>query len=120
MTLKELYDAMGGDYDQALRILRIDKLIDKHIRKLPNNVIFEAFAKAGEAMDATALFENAHAIKGVCSNLGLVRIADAASIISEEFRPGNARTMTDAQVQDIIREINDMVQKAMKEIHNYE
>lgn len=34
MTIRELYQNMGGDYDQAIRILRVDKLIDKHIKKL--------------------------------------------------------------------------------------
>ena len=37
MTLQELYDTIGGDYEQAVRVLRMDKLIDKHIRKLPKN-----------------------------------------------------------------------------------
>ena len=36
MTLPELYQTIGGDYDQALRVLHIEKLIDKHIRKFPN------------------------------------------------------------------------------------
>ena len=31
MTLKELYSKIGGDYDQAVRVLRMEKLIDKHI-----------------------------------------------------------------------------------------
>ena len=120
MTLQELYQAMGGDYNQALRILRVEKLIDKHIRKLPNNKIFPAFAEAGKSMDSVALFENAHAIKGVCSNLGLVQMAEIASDISEEFRPGNQRKMTDAEVQEKVTRINDMFENAVREIQNYE
>ena len=37
MTLQELYQMIDGDYDQALRVLRMDKLLDKHIRKLTKN-----------------------------------------------------------------------------------
>ena len=32
MTIQELYGKIGGDYEQALRVLRMDKLLDKHIR----------------------------------------------------------------------------------------
>ena len=32
MTIEELYEQIGGDYEQAKRVLRMDKLIDKHIR----------------------------------------------------------------------------------------
>ena len=119
MTLKELYDAIGGDYDQALKVLRVEKLADKHIRKLPDNAIFGAIAAAGEAMDAAQLFESSHAIKGVCGNLGLTRMAALASEISEEFRPGNARTLTDDQVKDKIREIDEAFQNAAAHIREY-
>lgn len=33
MTLQELYQNIGGDYALALRCLRVERLIDKHIRK---------------------------------------------------------------------------------------
>ena len=91
MTLEALYQAIDGDYEQALKVLRVEKLMDKHIRKLPQNKVFAALHAAGEGMDAEQLFENAHALKGVCSNLGLVKISEAASEIAEEFRPGSSR-----------------------------
>ncbi len=119
MTLNELYQAIGGDYEQALKVLRIEKLIDKHIQKLPNNTIFGALVAAGETMDAVALFENAHAIKGVCSNLGLVNIAAVASEIAEEFRPGSSRTLTDEQVAEKVQSLDGMFQTAVKEIQAY-
>ena len=28
MTLQELYDEIGGDYEQATRVLRVDKLYE--------------------------------------------------------------------------------------------
>ena len=71
MTLQELYQNIDGDYDQALRVLRMDKLLDKHIRKLTKNGVITQLLAAGETMDPTALFEAAHAAKGVCANLGL-------------------------------------------------
>lgn len=120
MTLKELYAQIDGDYDKAMQVLRIEKLMDKHIKKLPANTIFNDLENAGKNMDGVALFESSHAIKGVCSNLGLVKLAGAASDISEEFRPGNERKMTDAQVQEILSEIKEQFEKTALAIKNYE
>ena len=119
MNLEELYQKIGGDYSRAIKVLRIEKLLDKHIRKLPANQIFAALDQAGKDMDATALFENAHAMKGITANLGLVHICDLASVISEEFRPGNPRTMSDDEVRRIIGDINTQFQNAVAAIAEY-
>lgn len=119
MTLEALYQAIDGDYDQALKVLRVEKLLDKHIKKLPQNKIFASLRTAGESMDAEQLFESAHAMKGVCANLGLVKLSNAASDIAEEFRPGNSRSMTDEQVKAIVRDIDAMYQKAVSGIQTY-
>ena len=120
MTLEELYRTIGGDYDQAIRVLRKEKLVDKHIRKLPANGVVEALLNAGQTMDPVQLFETAHAVKGVCANLGLKELADAASEIAEEYRPGNARTLTDAEVQEKLSVISLLYQRAADGIRQYE
>ena len=119
MTLQELYQAIDGSYEQAQKVLRMDKLIDKHIRKLPANTVFSSLIAAGESLDPTALFEKAHAVKGVCANLGLVKLSLAASEISEEFRPGNSRRMTDDEVREKLEEIKRMYETAKEEIEKY-
>ncbi|MBO4431938.1 MAG: Hpt domain-containing protein [Clostridia bacterium] len=120
MTLKDLYTAIEGDYDKAMGVLRIEKLMDKHIRKFPDNAIFAELSDAGNSMDKTRIFESAHAIKGVCSNLGLVKIADCSSEICEEFREGNERKLTDSQVREKIALIEDLFKKASAGIKAYE
>ncbi|MBQ7715007.1 MAG: Hpt domain-containing protein [Clostridia bacterium] len=119
MTLQELYAAVGADYEQATRVLRMDKLIDKHIKKFPDGGVYEALIAARETMDPTALFETSHAMKGVCSNLGLVGLAALASEISEEFRPGNARRFTDDEVREKIGEIEVLYKKTAEAIRAY-
>lgn len=120
MTLKELYEIIHGDYDQAIRVLRVEKLMDKHIRKLPQGGTIEALLDAGETMDPTALFETSHAVKGICGNLGLVKLAAAASEISEEYRPGNPRKLTDEQVKAKLAEIKALYDDAAEGIRQYE
>lgn len=120
MTIQELYQSIDGDYEQVVRVLRMDKLIDKHIRKLTKNGVVEKLIDAGDSMDPTLLFESAHAVKGVCGNLGLTKLAAAASEIAEEFRPGNPRTLTDAQVSERIRGIAELYAKTAEGIGRYE
>ncbi|MBQ9467776.1 MAG: Hpt domain-containing protein [Clostridia bacterium] len=120
MTLKELYDLIGGDYDRAIGTLRIEKLMDKHIRKFPAGGVAEAVIAAGETMDPTQLFESAHAMKGVCGNLGLTALASLASDIAEEYRPGKTRTMTDGEVKEKIGEIGALYKKTAEGIRLYE
>ena len=120
MTLQELYQIIGGNYDQALRVLRMEKLLDKHIRKFTKNGVVEALLSAGETMDPTQLFETAHAVKGVCGNLCLTGLYELASSLSEEFRPGNARQFTDEQVQDQLGKLAALYQRASDGIRQYE
>ena len=120
MTLEELYARIGGDYEQAIRVLRMDKLIDKHIRKLPKNGVIEALIEAGETMDPEQLFESAHAVKGICANLGLVKISDDASEIAEQYRPGNTRAMSDDEVKAKLKEIADLYEVTKEGIRQYE
>lgn len=120
MTLQELYAQIDGDYDQAMRVLRVEKLMDKHIRKLPGNGVISNLIAAGDSMDPTELFETAHAAKGICGNLGLVKLASEASDIAEEFRPGNERKMSDEEVKAIIAEIDALYQKTVAGIKQYE
>lgn len=119
MTLQELYQLIQGDYDQAKRVLQIEKLMDKHIRKFESSPVVPALIAAGETMDPTALFEAAHAVKGVCGNLGLTKLAAAASDITEEFRPGATRTMTDEQIKEKLAEISRLYALAQDGIRQY-
>ena len=119
MTLPELYESIEGDYEQAQRVLRLDKLIDKHIRKLTKNGVVSNLIAAGETMDPTELFERAHAAKGVCGNLGLVKLAEYASEIAEEYRPGNTRSLTDDEVKAKLQELAALYEKTEAAIAQY-
>lgn len=120
MTLQELYALIGGDYDQAVRIMRRDRLIDRYVRKLSSSQVGESLAAAGETMDATGLFESAHAMKGVCANLGLVTLSEGASDLAEEFRPGSQRKYSDDEVRAKIAAVMELYRRTIDGIHQYE
>lgn len=120
MTIQELYDNIGGSYEQATRVLRMDKLIDKHIRKFTKNGVVEALLDAGETLDQTQMFETAHAVKGVCGNLGLTELYNLSSEISDEFRPGHDRQLSDEEVRAKLDEVKAVYEKTAAGISAYE
>ena len=119
MTLAELYRKIDGDYAQALQVLRVEKLIDKHIRKFESGNPVRDLLEAGVQMDAQKIFESAHAAKGVCGNLGLVELASAASELTEEFRPGTPRVLGDAQVKEKLAALEALYGKTLDGIRAY-
>ena len=120
MTIQQLYARIGGNYEHAVRIMKKDKLIDKYVRKLKDSNVGDALAQAGETMDAVKLFESAHAMKGVCANLGLDALASAADEITEEFRPGNPRTLSDEAVREKVAGILQRYRDTVEGIAEYE
>ena len=120
MTIQELYQTIDGDYDQALRVLRVEKLVDKHIRKFTQNGVVDELLKAGESMNPVELFEAAHAMKGVCANLGLTGLSCVASEIAEEYRPGNPRKLSDEEIKARIETIRGMYSRTVEAVQSYE
>ena len=120
MTLQELYSRMGGDYDQAISVLRVDKLVDKHIRKFARNGVVEELLEAGKTLEPGRMFEAAHAAKGVCGNLGLREMAEVSSDIAEEFRPGHPRRMTDDEVRERLNRVETLLRGTLEGISQYE
>ena len=57
MTIRELYDRIGGNFDQAVAVMKTERLIDKYVRKLKASRVGETLAEAAETMDAVKLFE---------------------------------------------------------------
>lgn len=120
MTLKELYEKIEGNYEQAVNVLRVEKLIDKHIRRICESDVVNRLIDAENDLDPVALFEAGHAMKGVCANLGLANLADLASKIAEEYRPGNERKMSDDEVRNIIAQIKELYIKTCEAIKEYQ
>ena len=119
MTVQELYESIGGSYDSARRILPMDQLIAKFVVKFLDDKSFEKIETAAQTGDGSGIFEGAHAMKGVCANLGLDSLSQAASVLAEEFRPGHDRTMDDAEVQAKIAELKVRYEQTMEGIRQF-
>ena len=119
MTVQELYDNIGGSYDSAKRILQMDKLIGKFILKFLDDKSCEKLIAAWDAKDAAGVFDGAHALKGVGANLGLTGLSAQASELAEEFRPGNARKLSDDEVTERIAALKAAYDKTIAGIQAF-
>ncbi|MBR2529081.1 MAG: Hpt domain-containing protein [Blautia sp.] len=108
MTVQELYDSIGGDFQAAKKILQMDKIIERFIKKLLEDPSYSSLMDAWKNQNYKELFISAHSLKGVCFNLGLPKLAGEASELSEEFRPGTPRKLTDEEVAAKINALSDL------------
>ena len=88
MTLKELYEAAGGNYEETLRRLMNEKLMKKYLHMFAEAKDHEEMLKALEAGQWGDAFRHAHNLKGVSLNLELGRLARTASAICDAVRGG--------------------------------
>ena len=119
MTVQELYERIGGSYDSAKKILPMDKLIGKFVVKFLDDKSCDKLLSSWQKRDVTGVFEGAHALKGVCGNLGLNQLSSAASEIAEEFRPGHARALSDADVQKRLDALKSAYDSAIEGIRAF-
>ena len=86
MKLTEFYKAAGGSLDEVLTRIPNEKLIIKYLMKFPSEPASELLKDAFKAQKREEAFRAAHTLKGLCATLGLARLTDAASRLTEALR----------------------------------
>ena len=119
MTAQELYQNIGGSYDSAKKILQMDRLIGKFILKFLDEKSCAKLLNAYQANDPVGMFEGAHAMKGVCANLGLDTLSGMASEIAEEFRPGHTPVMSPEELEKRFADLKALYDKTISGIQEF-
>ena len=88
MNLNDCYEAMGGNYDEAIGRLRSERLVQKFVLKFLDDGSFDLLCRSVEAGNYEEAFRAAHTIKGVCQNLDFTRLYQSSSQLSEALRNG--------------------------------
>lgn len=119
MTVKELYEKIGGNYDEALRRLSMDALIGKFIVRFLDDTSCGNLIRVWENQDEKELFEAAHAAKGVCANLALASLSEIASKVTEASRPGNEAQKEEIDLEHLMEEFKERYESAVTEIRAF-
>ncbi len=89
MTLRECYTQMGGNYDEAIKRLMNEKLMERFLQKFLTDPSFNELKEAIESGDLEKAFRGAHTLKGVSANLALTELTYSSSLLTEALRNAN-------------------------------
>lgn len=87
MTIQEFYLHAGGNYEEVLRRLSSEVRIKKVLGMLSRDGSMQDLRAALEKKDYEGAFLAAHTLKGITMNLGITRLAEAVSELTETLRP---------------------------------
>ena len=88
MNLKTCYEALGGNYDDALGRLFSERIMQKFVLKFLNEDSYSLLLSALDAKDGDAAFRAAHTMKGVCLNLSFDKLRSSVEPLCEALRHG--------------------------------
>lgn len=86
MTIQECYRDLGGDYAKTEKRLSNAGMIHRFLIRFPEDPTFSALCAAMDAGDREAAHTCAHALEGVCSNLGLAALLQSAIRLTAVLR----------------------------------
>ncbi len=119
MTVEELYEAIGGDYAEALKRLPTEALVARFVVKFLDDPSCADVVSSWRAGDEAGAFEAAHKAKGVCANLSLTALADLTSRICEALRPGNDELRASTDVDGLVNLLEERHRAANRAISAY-
>ncbi len=119
MTVKELYDQIGGNYDEVIGRLYADALVTKILGTFLDDTMCPDLIAAWHRGDETATFEAAHAAKGVCMNLAFTKLGALASKITEAVRPGNESIRANTDVDALVSEFSAEYDKVYASVKDF-
>lgn len=102
MTVQELYEKIGGNYEEVKGRMLTDARIAKFVARYPGDPSFDQLMAAWAAQDAEGIFRASHGMKGVCANLSLERLRAEASTVTEAYRPGQEAQREAADIPAVI------------------
>ena len=86
MTVRECYEKIGSDFDKVLERMGSEALVKRFAIKFLEDKSFEELTESLKEKDGECAFRAAHTLKGVCANLGLDRLYEADSELTEKLR----------------------------------
>ncbi|MCQ2091571.1 MAG: Hpt domain-containing protein [Fibrobacter sp.] len=90
MNITELYEKIGGNYQDVLGRLMKEAFVEKFALMYLKDNSFNTLITAIAAGDISEEFRGAHSLKGVAANLGFEELRKAASDLTEQLRPQTA------------------------------
>ena len=104
MTIKECYEAFGGNYDEVVSRLRTDERIARFLQKVVDDGSYKLLCDSIETGNVDEAFRAAHTLKGVCGNLSITRFGESSSALTEFLR--EKRVIND-EMQPLLQKVKE-------------
>lgn len=88
MTVRECYEKLGGDYDDAMSRVGSEKFISKYLLKFLDLTDFNDMIEAISIKDWDAAFRASHNLKGIALNLSFTKLAGDGASLCDTMRHG--------------------------------
>nr|WP_296033659.1 Hpt domain-containing protein [uncultured Dorea sp.] len=113
MTIQECYEAIGGNYDDVLKRVRSEALIQRFTLKFLTDKSYPQLKESLEAKNYEDAFRGAHTLKGVCQNLSFDRLYEVSCDLTELLRD---RTGTQPGIPEAMAKVTEVYEATIKEI----
>lgn len=86
MTIQDAYQAIGGDFNDALGRLGSEAFVQRFAMKYLNDNTFDSLMSACQSGSVSEQFREAHNLKGLAANLSFAALHEAADRLTEQLR----------------------------------
>lgn len=88
MSIKDFYEKTGGNYDSIVSALGKEERVYKYLIKFSQADTVDKISTALVNKDYEGAFREAHNLKGMCLNIGIVSLQKLSSNLTESLRNG--------------------------------
>lgn len=107
MTLKECYQELKGDYDEANERFMTESIMERFVLKFPKDGSMAELKAAVEAGDIEGSFKAAHTLKGLAANMAFSNLMLSAAELTEQLR--SCSVPADKELLAKVEEAYDLV-----------
>ncbi len=115
MTLRELYDRIGGDYADVTGRLPSERFIQKYVLKFLDDGSYDLLLRSFAEGNDEEAFRAAHTIKGMCQNLSFTCLGKSSDELTEALR--NGRTPA---ADGLLEQVKADYQKTVEGIRSFQ
>ena len=114
MTMRECYEAIGGNYKAVLGRLHSEALIRRFTLKFLEDQSYLQLKQALENKNYEDAFRGAHTLKGVCQNLSFDRLYEVSHELIELLRDGTGEQPGISEAMEKVTEVYEMTIEEIK------
>ena len=113
MTVRECYEAIGGNYEDVLSRLNSEAFIRKFTLKFLEDQSYLHLKQALKDKNYEDAFRSAHTLKGVCQNLSFDRLYEVSYELTELLRD---RTGEQPGIPEAMEKVTEVYEMTIEEI----